>query len=102
MLEKGWIDEFEIKLKSRDVEVMNDDRKVEMKTANKLLMEHAVEHTEAIKVNKEDARKSNKVRKHKRVFFPYELVASIGVTLISCGKDSYEHSSSIFMSSWIK
>ena len=46
---EGWVDEIEIKLKIRYIEVMNDDQKVEIEIANKLLMEHVVEHFEDIK-----------------------------------------------------
>ena len=44
-------------------------------------MMHAVEHVESIKGNKDDSRKINKVRNHKKVIFPYDLVGSIGVAL---------------------
>ena len=46
---KGWFGEVESKLNSREIEIMNDERKAEIKTVNKLLMEHAVECVEAIK-----------------------------------------------------
>ena len=41
---------------------MNDDRRVEIKTENKLLTEYSVECVKDIKGNKEDLRKINKVR----------------------------------------
>ena len=53
---EGWINEVERKFKIREIEAMNDDQKVEIKTENKSLMEHALEHVGAIKGNKEDLR----------------------------------------------
>ena len=61
--------------------------------ANNLLTEHTVEHIKTIKRNKEDLRKINKVRNHKKVIFPYDLVGSIGVALTQCGIDTNEVSS---------
>ena len=69
---------------------MNDNIKFEIKTVNKLLMKHALEHVEAIK-DKEDLRKNNNVRKHTKVIFPYELVGSSGIILKYCVKDAHEY-----------
>ena len=80
---EGWVDEVESKLKSRDGEIINDDRKVEIKTTSKLLMEFSLEWVEAIKRNKEDLRKINQVRKHERLIFPYDHIGSSGMTLKS-------------------
>ena len=67
---------------------MNDDRKVEIKIANKLLIEHAFEKVEATKGIKEDLRKINQVRKCGIVCLPHELIGSSGVTLKHCSKDA--------------
>ena len=56
-------------------------------------MEHTLEHVGDIKGNKEVLRKINQVRNHKRVFLPYELIGSSGVTLTTCGKETHERSS---------
>ena len=48
-------------------------------------MEHTLEHVGDIKGNKEVLRKINQVRNHKRVFLPYELIGSSGVTLTTFG-----------------
>ena len=61
---EGWVDEFESKFKNRDVELMNEDQTLELKTDNKLLMWNGLEHAETIKGNKHDLKKINKVRKH--------------------------------------
>ena len=67
------------------MDAVNHGQKDEIKTVNNFLMEYAIEYVEAIKLSEEELRKNNKVRKHKRVAFPYELVGSSSVTLTSCG-----------------
>ena len=62
-------------------------------------MEQSAEHVEAIKDNKDNLSKINKVRQHKRLMFPYEMVGSSGVTLTSCRRDTNEVNSVSFMPS---
>ena len=45
--------------KSRDIKVMNECQNVKLKTENKLLTEHALEHAEDIKGCKDNLRKIN-------------------------------------------
>ena len=78
---EGWADEIESKFSRRCVSVMNECQKAEVKTKNKLMMEHAIEHVVYIKESKDDLRKINKVRKCERVIFPFELLGSNGVKL---------------------
>ena len=66
---------------------MDECQNAELKTKNKLLMEHEIEHVEVIKGNKGDLCKINKVRKHKEVILPNELLGTKGVTLKICGRD---------------
>ena len=51
---EGWIEEFEYKLNRREIETLKDERKVEMKTKNELIMEHSLEHVEVRNGNIED------------------------------------------------
>ena len=53
---------------------MNGERKVEMKTKNKLITDFSVEHDMSIKGNIVDLKKINKVRKCKRVMLPCKTV----------------------------
>ena len=50
---EGWIEEVEGKISSRNIEILNEGKKIEFKTKNKLIMEHAKECVEIIKVKKE-------------------------------------------------
>ena len=61
------MDELESKFKSREIEVINEHHNVEIRTKNKLLMEHTKEHVEAIKGNKGDMCKNNSIKNHKGV-----------------------------------
>ena len=54
---------------------------------HEFLMECAIEYVEAIKENKGDLCKINKVRKHKEVILPNELLETKEVTLKNCGQD---------------
>ena len=87
------VDEIKSKFKSRDVQVTYEHQNAELKTKNKLLMEHAIEYVDSIKGNKGDLRKINKVKKHKGVILPYELLGTKGVTLTNCVKYDQEVSS---------
>ena len=93
MLKKGTFDELESKFDSRDIEVTNGHQNIELKIKNKLLMEYAIEHVEVIRGNKGDLCKINKVRKHKGVILPHELLGTKGVTLKNCGQDDQAVSS---------
>ena len=59
------IEEVENKLNRKEIEILKDERKLEMKTKNKLLMENAAQHIEAINGHIEDLRNTNKPRKFK-------------------------------------
>ena len=59
-----------------------------MKTNNKLIMDFVVEHVIAVKRSMTELKKIDKARKYERVMLPCEISDSIGVTLISCGKDT--------------
>ena len=41
MWDEGWIEEVEHKLNLREIEILKGDRKVEIETKNKLIMECA-------------------------------------------------------------
>ena len=91
--DEGWIDEVEHKLNRREIEMLKDERKMEMKTKNKLIMDYLLEHVEVRNGNIEDLRKINRVKKHKRVMTPHELLGSSRVTLTTRGKEINEVSS---------
>ena len=90
---EGWIEEVENKINSREIEISNYDRKVEMKTKNKMTMDFSVEHFKAINVNMVELQKINELRKYKRVMLPYKLFGSSRLTLASYGRDLNEFSS---------
>ena len=90
---EGWIEEVEHKLNRSKIEILKDEKKVEMKTKNKLIMEYAPEHVEVRNGNIECLRKINKSRKYKRFVTPHDLVGSSGLTLTTRGKEIHEVSS---------
>ena len=69
---------------------MSDKCEVEMRTKNKLTMEFAVEHVEAMSKNIAELHKKNKVRTCKRETLPREFLGSSGVALTSCGRGTNE------------
>ena len=69
---------------------MSDKCEVEMRTKNKLTMEFAVEHVEAMSKNIAELHKINKVRKCKRETLPREFLGSSGVALTSCDRGTNE------------
>ena len=81
----GWIEELERKIRSREIEIINEGEKVEIRTTNKFLMAHAREHIEAIKGAKGDMCKISTVRNNEKVFLTYELLGMRGVQLENCG-----------------
>ena len=71
----------------REVEIINEERKVEFKIENQLIMEYAVEYAEAIKGRIKDLRKINDVIKYKRVTFPCEMLCSCIDKLTACVRE---------------
>ena len=46
---EGWIEEVEDKFSSRNIEILNEGKNIELNTKNKLIMEYAREHVEVTK-----------------------------------------------------
>ena len=57
-----------------------------MTTKNKMIMDFAVKHVVATKVNIAELKIINKVRKYKRVMLTHEILCYRGVALTACGR----------------